>query len=135
MCRTEAEIDWKKVDDLMVSGCPGTEIAAYFGIHPDTFYKRVEKQYNMGFSAYLHEKRSKGEALLRAKQFAKALGLSKDGDNMMLIWLGKNRLGQKENHEPVVSPFQADLNKDDIIFKQQAELALLKKKAGDDASE
>jgi len=89
-------IDWKKVDDLLLSGCTGTEVAAYLGCHPDTLYIRVEKEYGMAFSAYLAEKRSKGESLLRAHQYAKALGYTEKGDNTLLIWLGKQRLSQRE---------------------------------------
>lgn len=96
MSRPELFIDWKKADELMMAGCMGTEIAAYFGMHADTFYKRVELHHGMGFSAYLQEKKSKGESLLRAHQYAKALGLTDKGDNTLLIWLGKTRLNQKE---------------------------------------
>lgn len=61
MGRPELKIDWKIADELIEAGCIGTEIASYFGIHPDTFYKRIEKEYNMGFSAYLQQKRAKGQ--------------------------------------------------------------------------
>lgn len=90
------EIDWKKVDDLMIAGCLGTEIAAFFGIHPDTFYKRVELEKGMGFSAYLQKMHSKGESILRAHQYAKSIGLTDKGDNTLLIWLGKTRLKQRD---------------------------------------
>jgi AraC-like DNA-binding protein len=96
MARPELFIDWKKVDELMMAGCMGTEIAAYFAMHPNTFYRRVEEQYSISFSEYIQEKRSKGESLLRAHQYAKALGLTDKGDNTLLIWLGKTRLNQKE---------------------------------------
>jgi|SRR5579864_2193260 len=92
MARPEKNIDWKVVDHLLMAGCKGTEIAANFDMHPDTFYIKVEEQYKMGFSAYSQEKRSKGDSLLRAKQFEKAL----EKDNTMLIWLGKQRLDQRE---------------------------------------
>ncbi len=95
----EAEIDWKKVDDLLIAGCMGTEIAGYFGIHEDTLYNRVVKKYGMAFSAYSHEKKSKGESILRAHQYAKALGLTDKGDNTLLIWLGKQRLNQRDHKE------------------------------------
>jgi hypothetical protein len=94
--RKEIPINWERVDELMMCGCPGTEIAAYFGMHEDTFYKRVEAKYSMGFSAYLAKNKATGEALIREAQFKKALGHTKKGDNTLLIWLGKQRLGQKE---------------------------------------
>lgn len=108
MPRPQKKIDWKRVNELLEAGCPGTEIAAYFGMHPDTFYKRVESQYKMGFSDYSSQKKSCGDALIREAQYKKA---TKRLDNTMLVWLGKNRLGQKENTsereypEDVVKPF------------------------------
>lgn len=91
--RPEKNIDWEKVDKLLIAGCIGTEIAAQFDMHPHTFYDRVFAEKGMLFTDYQQEKRDKGNSLLRAKQFEKAL----EKDNTMLIWLGKQRLGQKED--------------------------------------
>lgn len=99
MSRPEIKIDWKIADDLLTAGCLGTEVAAYFGMHPETFYDRVQKQYKIGFTEYMQQKRSHGDALIRAQQFAKSIGITKKGDNMMLIWLGKNRLNQNDNDQ------------------------------------
>jgi hypothetical protein len=93
MSRPEKPIDWKKVDDLLMAGCFGTEIASHFDMHPNTFYDRVNAQYNMSFTDYSCQKRQKGDSLIRTKQFEKAL----KGDNVMLVWLGKNRLNQRES--------------------------------------
>jgi hypothetical protein len=92
MSRPEKPINWKLVDDLLIAGCLGTEIAPHFDIHPTNFYIRVEQEYGMSFTAYSAEKRQKGDSILRAKQFEKAT----KGDNTMLVWLGKNRLKQAE---------------------------------------
>ena len=99
MSRPEKIIDWSRVDELLACGCQGTEIAEVMGMHPETFYGRVEKEFKIGFSEYAQKKKSIGEALLREVQYKKAVGLSKKGDNTLLIWLGKQRLGQKENAE------------------------------------
>lgn len=96
MGRPEKEIDWKLVDELLISGCPGTEIAPHFDMHPTTFSERVFKQYNMTLTAYSLEKRKQGDNILRHTQFLKATGKTAAGDNTLLIWLGKNRLGQRE---------------------------------------
>lgn len=94
-------IDWKLVDTLLISGCLGNEIAAHFDMHPTTFYNRVEQQYGMSFTNYSSEKRSKGESLIRHKQFEVAM----KGDKTMLVWLGKNKLGQKETEDKsTISP-------------------------------
>lgn len=92
-------IDWDRTDELLEAGALGTEIAAYFGMHPETFYDRVRTKYEIGFTQYVAEKKSKGDALIREAQYKKAI---RKLDNTMLIWLGKQRLGQKENNGDVV---------------------------------
>lgn len=94
MGRPLKEIDWNKVEQLCIAGCPATEIAPHFDIHPDTLYIRIKEKYNMTYTDFSAKFRQKGDSLLRNKQFEKAL--KGDGDNTQLIWLGKQRLGQKE---------------------------------------
>ncbi len=97
--RTTKEIDWAKVDQLLMAGCIGTEIAPHFDMHPTTFYDKMAVHYGMSFTEYCAIKRQQGESLLKAQQYAKAMGLSDKGDNTLLIWLGKCRLGQKETQD------------------------------------
>lgn len=92
MGRPEKPIDWELVDKLLEAGCLGTEIAPHFDMHPKTFYERVVQKHNVTFTEYSLEKCSKGDSALRSKQFEEAL----KGDKMMLIWLGKQRLAQKD---------------------------------------
>lgn len=92
-------IDWKTVDRLLQAGCTGLQIAARFGIHPDTLYRACEEAYKVGFAAYSAEKRAHGETLLQEQQFALAM----KGNLGMLIWLGKQRLGQKDKHETTLT--------------------------------
>jgi hypothetical protein len=98
--RPEKEVDWEKVDYLLECGCTGTEVAACFDIHPTTFYNKVEAKYNMTFTAYSQQREFTGNALIRVKQHEKAVS----GDNMMMIWLGKNRLKQSD------TPVQDNIN-------------------------
>lgn len=127
MARPEITIDWKKADDLMIAGCSGIEIAAFLGINKMTFYERVEKEKGMSYQDYLAKMRSKGDALLKAQQYSKAIGVSKNGDNMMLIWLGKNRLDQSDN-KPIPTTQEAQIDNSHIILQQQNEIRLLKEK-------
>ena len=101
MSRPQIEIDWQLVDDFLMSGSPGTEVASFFSMHPNTFYDRVVDKYKMSFTEYLQQKRSSGEAMLRKQQMHKALGLTKEGDNTLLIWLGKQRLNQSETPQEI----------------------------------
>lgn len=111
----EKEINWDLVDRLLEAGCPGTEIAPRFAIHPETLYDRAYKEFGIMWTEYAQKKRQKGNGNIRVKQYQKAL----DGDNMMLIWLGKNRLDQTD------SPKQ-DLSINETTIDQTLELAKLK---------
>lgn len=95
MARPEKPIDWDRVDALLEAGCIATEISSHFNITNPTLYDRCMKKYGVTFTDYCAEKKKKGDSLLKEVQFQKALS----GDNTMLIWLGKNRLKQKENPE------------------------------------
>jgi hypothetical protein len=111
MSRPGVTIDWAKVDDLLLAGCLGTEVAAYFGCHPETFYKRVEEEKGIGFTEYRQIKKSKGESILRSVQYARAIGATKAGNDTMLIWLGKNRLNQRDGQDITFSQSTVDVAK------------------------
>lgn len=107
MAAKGASINWTLVDDYLEAGCEGTEVAAILGVHPDTLYRACEKEKEMGFAAYRATKRASGDAILRKVQY----DIAKEGDKAMLIWLGKNRLGQAEKQE--VTYTEAEISFDD----------------------
>lgn len=106
--RPKAKIDWKKVANLCKAGCCGVEIAANIGINENTLYERCEIDNQMLFSEFLRLNKANGNSLLRGVQFKKAMS----GDNTMLVWLGKNRLGQtdKASIESTNSNINANVN-------------------------
>lgn len=125
MSRPEKPINWVLVDNLLEAGCTGVEIATHFDMHPTTFYGKVEDQYKMSFTMYSSEKHQKGNSILRATQYAKAIGQSKKGDVTMLKWLGTNRLKQSE------SPIEINIDPNAMksfndIMEQLRELQALK---------
>jgi hypothetical protein len=91
--RPKISIDWNYVDSLLEADCTGTEIAGNLAMHPETLYARVELEKGMGFTAYSQQKKNKGDTLIKRAQLNKAL----EGDNTMLVWLGKVRLNQRES--------------------------------------
>lgn len=93
--RPEADIDFEQLDNFLRAQCNGTDIASYFGVHPNTLYRQVEAKYNCNFSEYSRQKKAEGKELLRAKQFSTAM----QGDKTMLIWLGKQYLDQREKSD------------------------------------
>lgn len=108
MARPKADIDWKRVDELLEADCEGTEIAAYLGLNPLTLYKRCEQDNKISFSKYLQEKKASGNSILKETQFK----IAKKGDRVMLIWLGKQRLGQsdKTDHTTKGEPIGFQIN-------------------------
>lgn len=92
----QKEINWEMIDSMLVAGCNGVQCAAAIGIHPETLYDRCKLDKATGFSEYSQAKRAHGDGLLHAAQFQKAY---KDKNPTMLIWLGKQRLSQKDNEQ------------------------------------
>ena len=74
-----------EVAALAAMGCPDVEIADWFGITESTL------RYN--FSGYLTKGRCSLNQSLRKAQIRLALS----GNATMLVWLGKNLLGQSDN--------------------------------------
>lgn len=100
--RGELPIDLEKVDWLLMAGCDGASIARKLGIAPLTLYRRIESVYGVNFDAYKAMKRADGDDLLRQVQYEVAVH---DKDKTMLVWLGKQRLDQKDKaHNEVSTP-------------------------------
>jgi len=99
--RPHLELDWEIVDGMLKADCHGTSIAARFGIHPNTLYNKVVEEKKMSFSEYSKQKSLEGNDDLKKVQYDVA---KIDKNVTMLIWLGKQRLGQKENHDVVSTP-------------------------------
>jgi hypothetical protein len=51
MGRPRAVIDWSEVDELLEAQLNGEEIAESLGIHADTLYDAVERDFKTTFSA------------------------------------------------------------------------------------
>ena len=113
-----APIDWGIVDKLLQSDCSGVQIAGRLGISPQTLYARCEIDNGVVFSAYSAEKKADGDSLLKETQFFEAT-IAKN--TALLIFLGKTRLGQKENNDAI---------KDLVIHELRAGLKQLSKESG-----
>jgi hypothetical protein len=97
--RPQADIDWDQVDKWLIAGNKGTAIAAQLGIDNETLYGRCLKDKNMGFSEYSQQKRAIGDAMIERTQFQ--VGVI-EKNTTMLVWLGKARLGQREQDQDKV---------------------------------
>lgn len=108
----KATIDWKYVAEMLAAGCRGSGIAATLGIAPYTLYERCAEDHGVLFSEFAQRCREKGDNMLHAAQFKNAM----KGNTSMQIWLGKQRLGQRDKEEPDKNP------PNDIIIALQNQL-------------
>ena len=85
-------IDNEDVERLAGFGCTNIEIASWFGCDESLIRK--------SYSEFLTKGREKGKIRLRQIQWKAAMGDENHPPNVtMLIWLGKQILGQSDKHE------------------------------------
>ena len=85
--RPKIKIDAALVEKLAGIGCPNKEIASIVGCSVDTLDRH--------FADVITKGRENGKTRIRQKQIQMALG----GNVAMLIWVGKNMLGQTDKQE------------------------------------
>jgi hypothetical protein len=101
------------VRDLAAVGCTIEEIALQVKCNPATIYRR--------FAGVIKEGRLKAYMSLRRKQFEMAM----KGNTGMLVWLGKQWLGQSEKREvrgPDQGPIQQEVRGMDLSKLTDARL-------------
>jgi hypothetical protein len=84
-------IDQGIVERSAAIGCTRDEIAAVLGIGRSTFYRHLDSE--EGLRDALEHGFAKGRATLRRAQWK---GAVEDGNPTMLVWLGKQLLGQRD---------------------------------------
>ena len=87
MAPPRKEIDPAKVELLAGCGCTVEEIAAKLDCSKDTLERR--------YAAHIIKGRDVGRSSIRGKQFERAM----KGSDTMLIWLGKQTLGQRDKSD------------------------------------
>lgn len=96
MARPLKEIDWTEVDRLCEFQCTGEEIASFLYIDYDTLNRACKRVYKISFADYYQQKKGVGKISLRRAQWQMA---TDQKNPTMLIWLGKNYLGQTDKIE------------------------------------
>lgn len=87
MARPQKTLDPAIIEKMAMVGNPVTAIATILGCSTDTLHRR--------FAAVIKRGREQGNHSLRLKQYQKAM----EGNPTMLIWLGKQYLGQSDKVE------------------------------------
>lgn len=104
---------WEQVEKMAAIFCTGEEIANILKISYDTLERRVKEKYGISCADYIKKHGDLGRMSLRRKQYE----VAKMGNVSMLIWLGKQYLGQTdkrdENIEVKGQKLIIDMGKDD----------------------
>lgn len=99
MARPKKEVDKKQFESLCGLHCTKQEICDFFDLTDKTLEKWCKRTYKKGFSEIYKQKKSLGNLSLRRKQ----MEVANNGNVAMLIFLGKNYLGQTDKVEQTVS--------------------------------
>lgn len=86
------KVSWRTVTKLCRMQCTLEEIAAELGCSEDTVERAIEREHGIKFREYYAKARLGGFVSIRRHQ----MQLAERGDKTMLIWLGKQWLGQRD---------------------------------------
>ena len=96
--RPQIEIDWTLVGNLCQIQCTQEEIASIANCSVDTLDRASKRDHKVSFAEFLEEKAHGGRASIRRSQWK----LANSGNAVMLIWLGKQYLGQRDEKQPML---------------------------------
>ena len=99
MARPVIEIKTEQFESLCNLQCTLTEIAGFFKCSEDTIENWCKRTYKASFSECYKKYSQGGKISLRREQWKK----EKKGNSSMLIWLGKQWLGQTDKVENTTS--------------------------------
>ena len=94
--RPPKDIDWLAVERMCKIQCTEAEIAAIIEVHIDTLYEKCKAQHGVIFPEFFKKHSEDGKMSLRRAQYKKAVV---DGHPTMLVWMGKQILGQRDHME------------------------------------
>lgn len=99
MARPKKEINQRQFENLCGLHCTKQEICDFFDLTDKTLERWCKRTYKKGFSEIYGQKKSLGNLSIRRKQ----MEVAQNGNVAMLIFLGKNYLGQTDKVEQTVS--------------------------------
>lgn len=95
MARPSKPFDWSKLDAILQYGANLSDASDIMGVSEDTILRRIKKEHGLDYATYKSKKMSKVRIGLSRKQIEMAMS----GNVTMLIWLGKQYLGQSDKQE------------------------------------
>lgn len=98
--RPVVKLDWDQIEDLCKIHCTQEEIAQFCKTTIETVQADCLREQGIPFSEFYQQKKGLGKISLRRRQYKSAVN---EGDRTMMIWLGKQMLGQAEKIEAQAS--------------------------------
>jgi hypothetical protein len=90
-----AKIDKVELEKLMRMGVSEREVMDWFDVSLKTLVRYIKKEFDLTFVQMRDKSFIRTKIAIKRAQIEKAL----KGDNTMLIWVGKQYLGQRDKHE------------------------------------
>jgi hypothetical protein len=90
-----SDSDFDKLISMIRIQCTQVEICGIFGVTDKTLNEALKKRGEPGFSELYKKHQDEGKASLRRAQWQAA----QNGNPTMLVWLGKQMLGQRDKHD------------------------------------
>lgn len=87
--------DFDKLVGLIRIQCTATECASVFDMSTDTLDRRIKERDEISFAELYKKHSDQGKVSLRRMQWKAA----ENGNIAMLVWLGKQMLGQSDKQE------------------------------------
>jgi hypothetical protein len=107
------EVNWDLCQNLLRIQCTGEEIAGAMDISYDTLERACKRDHEMKFADYSDLKRAEGRASLRRAQWKAA----QSGNPTMLIWLGKQMLGQRDKQDFDLTTSDGSMRPTTVVIK------------------
>ena len=108
--RPHANIDWDEVSELCKMQCTQSEIAGFFHIDIKTLITACKCELKKDFSVFYKENAEGGKCSLRRAQWRSACLTE---NPTMLIWGGKQYLGQTDKIEQTIDQTSTYLTQDE----------------------
>ena len=90
-----SDSEFEKLVGMIRIQCTQEEICGIFGVTDKTLNEALRRRGEPGFSVLYKRHQDEGKAALRRSQWK----LAQDGNPTMLVWLGKQMLGQRDKFE------------------------------------
>lgn len=113
--RPRKEVDWPILDATIVwASC--SYCAEKLDMSNDTLTERIKEKYDMSFPEYKYKRQESVRLNLLTKQYEVAM----NGNTTMLIWLGKQHLGQRDKFETEITQVELPSSYEIVTYGKDA---------------